>query len=133
MSATISNLDLSVLPPEYRAVFEAQQAQIAVLSTDNSALAVSNKRLEMLIKEFRHALYCKRSEKLSADERQLAFEDLEAAVAEVEAAQESSPATPAASRKRRKPVNRNLGNMPEGLPRLEQVIEPESTAARQTG
>ena len=127
MSATISNLDLSVLPPEYRAVFEAQQAQIAVLSTDNSALAVSNKRLEMLIKEFRHALYGKRSEKLSADERQLAFEDLEAAVAEVEAAQESSPATPAASRKRRKPVNRNLGNLPEGLPRLEQVIEPEST------
>lgn len=127
MSAALSNLDLSVLPPEYRAVFEAQQAQIASLSTDNSALAVSNKRLEMLIKELRHALYGKRSEKLSADERQLAFEDLEAAVAEVEAAQESSPATPAASRKRRKPVNRNLGNLPEGLPRLEQVIEPEST------
>ena len=127
MSAALSNLDLSVLPPEYRAVFEAQQAQIASLSTDNSALAVSNKRLEMLIKELRHALYGKRSEKLSADERQLAFEDLEAAVAEVEAAQESSPATPAASRKRRKPVNRNLGNLPEGLPRLEQVIEPQST------
>ena len=126
MSAAISNLDLSVLPPEYRAVFEAQQAQIAALSTDNSALVVSNKRLEMLIKELRHALYGKRSEKLSADERQLAFEDLEAAVAEAEAAQESSPAMPAASRKRRKPINRNLGNLPKDLPRIEEVIEPKS-------
>ena len=126
MSAAISNLDLSVLPPEYRAVFEAQQAQIAALSTDNSALVVSNKRLEMLIKELRHALYGKRSEKLSADERQLAFEDLEAAVAEAEAAQESSPAMPAASRKRRKPINRNLGNLPKDLPRIEKVIEPKS-------
>ena len=126
MSAALSNLDLNVLPPEYRAVFEAQQAQIAALSTDNSALAVSNKRLEMLIKELRHALYGKRSEKLSADERQLAFEDLEAAAAEAEAAQETSPATLTASRKKRAPVNRNIGNLPEDLPRIEEVIEPKS-------
>jgi transposase len=126
MSAVPSDLDLSVLPPEYRAVFEAQQAQIAALSSDNSALAVSNRRLEALIKELRHALYGRTSEKLTADERQLAFEDLETAVAEVETASAAAHATPSASRPRPAPVNRNIGNLPEHLPRIEEVIEPES-------
>ncbi|MCA8926532.1 MAG: IS66 family transposase [Alphaproteobacteria bacterium] len=126
MSAAPSDLDLSVLPPEYRAAFEAQQAQIAALSSDNSALAVSNRRLEALIKELRHALHGRTSEKLTADERQLAFEDLTVAIEEIEAASEAAHATPSASRPRRAPVNRNIGNLPEHLPRIEEVIEPES-------
>ena len=126
MPTAPSNLDLSLLPPEYRAAFEAQQAQIAALSSNNSALALSNKRLEALIEELRRALYGKKSEKLTADERQLAFEDLESAVAEVEAAAEAAQATPTASRKKRKPVKRNIGNLPDHLPRIEEVIAPES-------
>ncbi|MEM9764196.1 MAG: IS66 family transposase, partial [Pseudomonadota bacterium] len=72
------DLDLSQLPPAYRAAFEAQRAQIAVLSEANA-------RLELLVAEFRQVVRGKKSEKLSPDERQLSFEDLEAAVAEVEA------------------------------------------------
>ena len=55
--------------------------------------------------------------------RQLAFEDLETAVAEVEAQQDANmPAgTPA-----REPAHRNRGNLPADLPRIEQVIEPET-------
>ena len=59
----------------------------------------------------------------SADERQLAFEDLEVAMAEAEAAKTSasSRARPAAAAKR------NLGRLPKELPRSEVVIEPDST------
>jgi transposase len=126
MSAAPSDLDLRVLPPEYRVAFEAQQAQIAALSSDNSALAVSNRRLEAPIEELRHALRGRKSEKLTADERQLAFEELTIAIEEVEAASAAAHATPPASRPRRAPVNRNIGNLPEHLPRIEEVIEPES-------
>ncbi|MEL7139049.1 MAG: IS66 family transposase [Pseudomonadota bacterium] len=113
------DLDLNQLPPAYRAAFEAQQAQIA-------ALTEAKARLEHLVAEFRQAIYGKKSEKLSPDERQLAFEDLEAAVAEVEAAK--ADATPAASHPRMDKVKRNLGRLPVELPRIERVIEPESIA-----
>ncbi len=91
MSTPPKDLDLSLLSADYRAAFEAQQDQIA-------ALAEHNKRLENLVKELQRALYGKKSERLSADERQLCFEDLETAVAEVEEAKEEAGATPSASR-----------------------------------
>ncbi|MEO1473630.1 MAG: hypothetical protein AAFS03_06775 [Pseudomonadota bacterium] len=71
-------------------------------------------------------MHGKKSEKLTEDERQLAFEDLTIAIEECEAASEEARATPTASRKKRAPVNRNLGNLPEDLPRVEEIIEPDS-------
>ena len=56
----------------------------------------------------------------------MAFEELEGASAEVEAAAASEDPSPARSQKRPRPA-RNLGHLPEHLPRTEQVIEPEST------
>ena len=102
MSTGAGDLDLDRLPPEYRAAFEAQQAWIAALSDANAELSQRNQRLEHLVREFRQALYGKKSEKLDADERQLAFEDLEVAVAEAEAATPSAPSadTPAAPNRR---------------------------------
>jgi len=93
----------------------------------NARLVEINKRQEALIRELRHALRGKRSEKLTEDERQLAFEDLEVAVAQIEEAQQAAGATPDGSRKKRAPANRNLGNLPEDLPRIEELVEPEST------
>ena len=58
--------------------------------------------------------------------RQLAFEDLEGAAAEIEAAAAPEGPTPAQSPKRPRPA-RNIGHLPEHLERIEQVIEPEST------
>ena len=111
MASKLENLDLSVLPPKYRAAFEA--------------FAEITKRQEALIKELRHALHGKRSEKLTEDERQLAFEDLEIAVSEVEAAKDAlTPST--APREKRPPQNRNIGNLPKDLPRIEETIEPAS-------
>ncbi len=109
-------LDLSAIPEEQRA------AVLAVLQ-ERDALKASNQRLEHLVAELKQLVHGKKSEKLTEDERQLAFEDLETAVAEVEAQQDASmPAgTPA-----RKPARRNRGNLLADLPRIEQVIEPET-------
>lgn len=119
MPADPKELDLSALSPEHRAAFEALLAR-------NSELETLAARQEALIAELHHALHGKRSEKLDPDERQLQFEDLEVAIASVESAQEAASATPSASRKKAKPVNRNLGNLPDHLPRTERIIEPAS-------
>ena len=94
----------------------------ACLAGENEAQAERIRRLEHLNLELIRLLYGKRSEKLSTDERQLAFEELEGASAEVEAAATPEDPSPARSQKRPRPA-RNLGHLPEHLPR----IEPEST------
>ena len=80
MSDAAKYLDLSILPPNYRAAFEALQATAARVTE----LEKINKRLEHLVAELNHVVHGKRSEKLSEDERQLAFEDLQIAVVETE-------------------------------------------------
>ena len=57
-----------------------------------AALQEITRRQQHLIAEMNHALHGKRSEKLAEDERQLAFEDLSIALAEVEAEKETHPA-----------------------------------------
>jgi len=121
MSAAAKDLDLSVLPPEYRVAFEALQAT-AVRAAELEDIV---KRLEHLVAELNHVVHGKKSEKLSEDDRQLAFEDLEVAVAEArEQKQVQAPGDDAPKRKRI--ARRNRGNLPEGLPRIEQVFEPKS-------
>lgn len=128
---TAAEIDLSTLPPELRAFIEAERTSRAVLEGQKTALqeqlaslAEQNRRLEHLVKEFRQALHGRKSEKLSADARQLAFEDLEAAVAEAEAPRSASgsPRRPARAQESR----RNLGRLPRELPRIEQIVEPAS-------
>ena len=100
-----------------------------------------------MIRELQAALFGKSSEKLSEDERQFAAEDLEVALGEVESeadevdievdadeaetnvsgAESDQDASPGTGKKKKKKPNRNLGNLPKHLPRVEQVIEPEST------
>ncbi|WP_240608223.1 IS66 family transposase [Pararhodobacter oceanensis] len=114
-------LDLSILPPDYRTAFEALQATAARVSE----LEEINKRLEHLVAELNHVVHGKRSEKLSEDERQLAFEDLQIAVAETEE-QKQDQATDDATPKRKRVAKRIRGNLPEDLPRIERIIEPDS-------
>jgi transposase len=115
MSA-VPSIDLSVIP-------ESQRAAVLAVLRERDALRESNRRLEHLIAELNQAVHGKRSEKLNDDERQLAFEDLEAAVAEAETRQdaEARPRTPS-----RRAARRNRGHLPASLPRVEQVIEPDS-------
>ena len=67
----------------------------------------------------------KKSEKLSEDDRQLVFEDLTIAIAEVEEQKKPSGSGDDAP-KRKRASKRNRGNLPKDLPRIEQIIEPDS-------
>lgn len=111
-----ATIDLCAIP-------EAQRDAVAAVLRERDALKEINRRLEHLVAEFNHLVYGKRSEKLSADERQLAFEDLETATAEVE---ETKDAQLPSERGQRRAVRRNRGNLPKELPRIERVIEPDS-------
>ena len=91
MPAT-ATVDLSAIP-------EDQRAAVAAVLRERDALREVNRRLEHLIAELNHVVHGKRSEKLDDDERQLAFEDLEAAIVEVEAQQDAK--APSDSRPRR--------------------------------
>lgn len=80
-------------------------------------------RLEKLVADFKRALFGARSEKVATGQYELALEDIETAMAAVHA--EDEALDPAASRARKtRKVNR--GSLPKHLPRIEEVIEPES-------
>ncbi len=138
--AALAEIALGTLTPEQAAAARQALAVLETLRTENETLAEEKaclagrnealseriRRLEHLNLELIRLVYGKRSEKLSADERQLAFEDLEGASAEVEAEAAAGDPSPPRAPKKPRPA-RNLGHLPEHLPRIEQVIEPEST------
>ncbi len=111
-------LDLSAIPAAQRAAVLALMEEVAVLKD-------ITRRQEHLIAELNHALHGKRSEKLSVDERQLAFEDLSIALAEVEAEKEAR-SNKAGDGTTRPAPKRTIGNLPAKLPRIEEIIEPDS-------
>jgi len=113
------DIDLAAIPLE-------QRGAVAALVREVAELKDINKRLEHLVAELNHAVHGKRSEKLSEDERQLAFEDLETATSEVEARKETSAFSERAKKRTKPAARRNIGNLPDHLPRIEQVIEPDS-------
>ncbi len=127
MQAHPEAVDLKALPEAHRALFERQQADNEELRARVELLADTNRRLEHLVEELRRAIYDKRSEKRPHDDRQLAFEDLEGAVAEVEEAAAAAGAQGTSPATRRRAPRRNLGHLPKGLERIENVIEPDST------
>jgi hypothetical protein len=78
-------IDLSAIP-------DAQRAAVLALMEQVVTLTDITRRQEHLIAELNQALHGKRSEKMTEDERQLAFEDLSIALAEVEAEKEAHAA-----------------------------------------
>ena len=118
MSA-LPDIDLSAIP-------EDQRDAVAALLHETVSLKEVVKRLEHLVAELNHVVHGKRSEKLDADDRQLAFEDLQIAVSEAEAQKQDQAPTDDAPRRKSSSAKRNRGNLPESLPRVEQVVEPDS-------
>ena len=118
MSA-LPDIDLSAIP-------EDQRDAVAALLHETVSLKEVVKRLEHLVAELNHVVHGKRSEKLDADDRQLAFEDLQIAVSEAEAQKQDQAPTDDAPRRKSSSAKRNRGNLPEILPRVEQVVEPDS-------
>jgi transposase len=119
MSA-LPDIDLSAIPGD-------QRDAVAALLREMASLREINKRLEHLVAELNHVVHGKKSEKLNEDERQLAFEDLNIAVSEAEERKQDQASSEDTS-KRKRVARRNRGNLPESLPRIERVVEPDSLA-----
>lgn len=80
-------------------------------------------RLEKLVAAFKQAAFGRKSEKRDPDQFDLALEDLETAIAAVNAEEEADSLDNKRASKRRA-VNR--GALPKHLPRVEEVLEPDS-------
>jgi hypothetical protein len=80
-------------------------------------------QLEKLVAAFKQAVFGRRSEKSDPDQFELALEDLEAAMAEIHAEEDAEDR---AAKRPAKPRVANRGALPKHLPRVEEVIEPES-------
>jgi transposase len=80
-------------------------------------------RLERLVSAFKQAAFGRKSEKVDPDQFDLALEDLETAIATVLAEDDAdAPAGKRAS----KPRVTNRGYLPRHLPRIEEIVEPDS-------
>jgi transposase len=105
---------------------DAERAEKVRLVAERDQLAAQNDRFRHLIRQLQRLQFGRRSERLDPDQLNLALEDLEQAVAETEAEQEK--ADPALKRARAEKRRGARGSLPEHLPRVEVVIEPEDTA-----
>jgi len=110
---------------------DAERAEKAQLAAECDQLASQNDRLRHLIRQLQRLRFGRRSEKLDPDQLNLALEDVEQAVAEIEAQQEK--VDPALKRTRAETRRAGRGSLPEHLPRVEIVIKPENTACRCCG
>jgi transposase len=80
-------------------------------------------RLEHLLTEFRRARFGQKSEKLDPDQLRLGLEDIEQAVAALEAEEEKKSPTASSPRKRQA----NRGHLPKHLPRVHVTVTPDET------
>ncbi len=93
---------------------------------EKTRLAEQNDRLRHLIRQLQRMQFGRRSERLDPDQLNLALEDLEQAVAATEAEQEK--VDPVLKRVRAERRQAGRGSLPEHLPRIEVIIEPEDRA-----
>jgi transposase len=114
-----------------RALVLTAWAERDVQRAENERLADQNDSLRHLIRQLQRLRFGRSSEKLDPDQLNLALEDLEQAVAAVETEQEK--ADPALRKARAEKRRADRGSLPEHLPRVEIVIEPEGTACPYCG
>ncbi len=123
-------IDLATLPDDpatlqqmLRELVGAAEQQQTVLQHAMQQRDAEIDKLHLLIKRLLRQQFGRRSEQLSADQLQLALEDLEQTVAAHEAAQETAENTQRLQRMAR--PNRNHGALPAHLPRYEVLIDVE--------
>ena len=132
------------LPPEVMKAFAAVQFELSVerAARQHEQAVVAEKdafiaelkalieKLEGQVGQYRHAKFGPKSEKLDPAQLELALEDLETAIAETQAqiaAVEEKIAASATNPENSAPrKERKARALPETLPRVERVIEPES-------
>lgn len=142
-------LDLSLfpdLPPEVVKAFAAMQFELSVerAARQHEQAVVAEKdafitelqalieRLEGQVQDYRRTKFGPKSEKLDPAQLELALEDLETAIAETQAqiaaVEEKIAASESDPEKRKSRGPRKARALPESLPRVERVVEPDSIA-----
>jgi transposase len=126
---------LDRLPPELRdaveaeiaargAAVEAEREARLRAERDRADMAERVARLEHLIAELRRARFGRSSEKLSADQLEMAFEDIETAIVEAQA-EAGAAAGPAPKADGGPKPHRRSRTLPRDLPREERLVEPD--------
>lgn len=107
-----------------RAAVLAMRADLAAERAERQRLEEQNDRLCHFIRQLQRMQFGRRSEKLDGDQLNLALEELEQAVAETDAEREK--ADPGVRQARARERRRGRGALPAHLPRIEEVIAPET-------
>jgi transposase len=108
------------LPETLAAAHAIIVEQVAKLQNADSEVA----RLRAIIEAFQRHRFGRRSEQLDPDQLQLGLEDIEAALAQAEAASEAATQRPREAR----PRKTNRGSLPTHLERIEQIVDIEDKA-----
>ena len=117
---------LRVLLLETLAKVDTLSSRYVDISAERDALAEQNEHLRRLLAKLQRRQFGRKSEQLTDEQLQLAFEEIEATLAENAAeAGKQSPALRDQQKKRRRA---GRGRLPAQLPRIEQVLAPEATA-----
>ncbi|PIL17972.1 transposase [Puniceibacterium antarcticum] len=115
-----------------RAARQHEQAVVVEKDAFITELKALIEKLEGQVGQYRHAKFGPKSEKLDPAQLELALEDLEAAIAETQeqiaAVEEKIAASETEPEKKAPRKKRKARALPEHLPRVERVIEPDSIA-----
>jgi transposase len=107
-----------------KAIILAQQEQHAVQAGVIAHKETRIIQLEKLVADYKRTMFGARSEKVCPEQYQLALEDIEAAQEAVHAEDEADDREVSGKPRPRKT---NRGSLPKHLPRIEEIIAPEST------
>ena len=102
----------------------AQAERDAAIAERDQALSQMD-RLRLLLRQLQRAQFGRRSEKLDPEQLQLAFEDIEQAIAGKAAAEDKKD--PAGARARADKRRASRGSLPGHLPHIDVTIAPEDT------
>ena len=112
-----------------RAARQHEQAVVAEKDAFITELKDLIAKLEGKVQDYRRTKFGRKSEKLDPAQLELALEDLEAAIAETQeqiAAVEEKIAASETDPEKKTRKKRKARALPENLPRVERVVEPES-------
>src|SRR5512147_1717746 len=125
-SPTMTSLDgLPDDPFRLREAVLATRAELDAERALRQQLEDQNERLRHFIRQLQRMQFGRRSEKLDPDQLNLALEDLEQSTAEADA--EAEKAAPQVRQSRGRERRQSRGALPQHLPRIEVVVEPETT------
>ena len=108
-----------------RAVLLAERADKRVLIAERDQLSAANDKLHHIIAVLRRARFGRKSERLSEEQLNLVLEELEIASAKADTEEEQKDGN--LKREGAKKRRANRGSLPAHLPRIERIVEPEST------